>query len=317
VVAPLNVRVEENPVRVTALIVTYNHKAYVRDAIDSALGQRTDFPLEIIVSEDASTDGTREIVEGYAAKHRDRIRLLLSPTNLRSNETVARGLRAARGRYVALLDGDDRWTVVDKLQRQADFLDAHPEHSAHFFNAVIDGDTPRRGALWTTDDQPAVVDFAGIWHGNPYATSGSMMRTAAVRDVPAWYAGFFPITDWPLYILCARQGTLYFDREAAAAYRLHEGGLFSALHDRTKLERTYDFYRRMDRCLEGRHSTLARAGCGQIFYDWAWMYLRMGKLDLAATALRMSILGGNEAGVSLRKSMGLAWRIAKARLGHA
>ncbi|UXN72363.1 glycosyltransferase [Devosia sp. A8/3-2] len=83
---------------VTALIVTYNHAGFIAAAIDSALAQQTNFDVEIIISEDASTDGTRAIVEDYAARFPGRIRLLLSETNLRSNETVARGLRAARGR---------------------------------------------------------------------------------------------------------------------------------------------------------------------------------------------------------------------------
>ena len=89
----------------------------MRQALDSALAQRLPQPYEILVSEDCSTDGTREIVQEYAESHPHVVRLLLSERNLHSNEVVARGFRAARGRYVALLDGDDYWTSDDKLRR--------------------------------------------------------------------------------------------------------------------------------------------------------------------------------------------------------
>ncbi len=113
---------EADGIAVTVLVMTYNHERYIRRALDGALGQELTVPYEVLISEDCSTDGTREIVEAYARRHPDRIRLVLSPANLRSNEVVARGFRAARGRYLALLDGDDFWTAEDKLQAQFDFL---------------------------------------------------------------------------------------------------------------------------------------------------------------------------------------------------
>ena len=79
--------------RATALIVTYNHRKFIAAAIDSALAQQTRFEYEILVSEDCSTDGTREIVLDYARRHPDRIRLILSDRNIRSNAVVARGIR--------------------------------------------------------------------------------------------------------------------------------------------------------------------------------------------------------------------------------
>ena len=104
--------------------------------------------MEIIVSEDASGDGTREIVLEFARRNPDRIRPLLSTRNLRSNEVVARGLRLARGRYVALLDGDDWWCAPDKLQRQCDSR-GESSSAAVFYNALVavgDDLTDRR---WT------------------------------------------------------------------------------------------------------------------------------------------------------------------------
>jgi glycosyltransferase involved in cell wall biosynthesis len=111
---------QDGAVAVSVLVVTYNHARFVREALDSALAQRLPQPFEILVSEDCSTDGTREIVQEYAERRPHLIRLLLSERNLHSNQVVARGFRAARGRYLALLDGDDYWTDEGKLGN--DFL---------------------------------------------------------------------------------------------------------------------------------------------------------------------------------------------------
>jgi glycosyltransferase involved in cell wall biosynthesis len=113
------------------LVVTYNHARFIAQALESALGQRTSFGVEILVSEDCSTDGTREKVIGYQRKYPDRIRLLLSESNLRSNAVVARGIRAARGEYLALLDGDDYWISPDKLKsRRHSWIDSHDARAA-------------------------------------------------------------------------------------------------------------------------------------------------------------------------------------------
>ncbi len=113
------------PTKVSVVVCTYNHAPFIDQALASVLGQDTSFRFEVIVSEDCSNDATRDIVLRWRDEHPDRIRLLLSERNLRSNEVVARGFRAATGEYVVLLDGDDYWTSPQKLQRQADFLDAH------------------------------------------------------------------------------------------------------------------------------------------------------------------------------------------------
>ena len=297
-------------VLVTALIITYNHERYIRGAIESALMQETTFKVEILISEDASTDGTRQIVRDYAEKYPDRIRTILSEVNLRSNRTVARGLDAARGRFVCLLDGDDLWTSRSKLQMQADYLLAHPETAAHFLNATIIQGEEVTDRLWTPVSQPRRLDMAAIWEGNPFATAGGMMRTELVRGVPEWYDGFFPRTDWPLYILCAMSGYLDFDPEPAAQYRMHDGGLYRPLGETEKFRSTDAFYRRMDECLEGRFRNEAKIGSARFFFDWSATHLAAGRLGLAWDAWRRSLWGtGIKGGISRRRSARQALRL--------
>jgi glycosyltransferase involved in cell wall biosynthesis len=311
---PANGRLlDEAPILVTVLIVTYNHQPYIAAAIDSALVQKTSFPIEILISEDASTDGTREIVQRFAAANPDRVTAIHSEQNVRSNEVVARGLRRARGRYVALLDGDDLWTSRTKLQDQADYLEAHPGIAAVFHNAAVAMGEDITVDRWTRADQKPELTLEDIWQGNPFATCAGMMRTACVRDVPSWYADFFPITDWPLYVLCAKAGDLAFVNEVVGVYRLHGAGLFSALPDRSKLDAIEGFYRRMISVLEPSDALSARGGYSRYFFDWSKRSLADGDLASARSCFRRSLRGGGVGRtVSRREALQLGLQLFRA-----
>jgi glycosyltransferase involved in cell wall biosynthesis len=159
---------QADPADISVIVVTYNHEDFIAQAIESVLAQSTDRLLEVIISEDKSTDRTRDIVKDYARRDK-RIRLILSERNVRSNEVVARALRSAVGRYVCILDGDDYWLASDKLEHQATFLDANPHYSAVFHNAFIEDTLPAK-RRWTRSDLPKMFTLNEIWRGNPFAT---------------------------------------------------------------------------------------------------------------------------------------------------
>lgn len=117
-----------NPL-VSIVCITYNHELYLRKALDSFLMQETTFPVEIVLAEDCSTDGTRFICEEYAAKYPNCINYIWSETNVGAVANERRAIAAARGKYIATCEGDDYWTDSKKLQRQVDFMEAHPECS--------------------------------------------------------------------------------------------------------------------------------------------------------------------------------------------
>jgi len=121
-------------------MITYNHETYIREAIDSVLMQQVNFPYEIVIGEDHSTDATRTIVRDYQRRHPDKIRLRLSRENLYSRKLDPGTAThcACRGKYIALLEGDDYWTDPLKLQKQVDFMEAHT-------TCTYCGHTPRTG----------------------------------------------------------------------------------------------------------------------------------------------------------------------------
>ena len=283
---------QDAAVAVSVLVVTYNHARFVRQALDSALAQRLAHPFEILVSEDCSTDGTRAIVQEYAERHPQLVRLLLSEQNLHSNEVVARGFRAARGRYIALLDGDDYWTSDDKLRAQFAFLEARPDLTICFHNVqVVDERSQSTGRLWNAPGQPEVSGLHELLRGNFIAMGSVMYRRAAVAEVPAWY-NRFPITDWPLHVLYAREGRIgYLDR-TLGVYRLHAGGLYSTLHERQKLEASADFYRRLRACSPGPLAAEVARGQRDFFLGWAEEFRRRGDLRMRLRCLRWAWSGG-------------------------
>jgi glycosyltransferase involved in cell wall biosynthesis len=107
------------------MMLTYNHAPYIGNAIEMVLAQETVFPYELIIGEDCSTDGTREIVLDYAARYPDVIRVVMSDNNIGSRKNSLRALRIVRGHYIAWCEGDDYWHRRDKLQRQVAYLQRH------------------------------------------------------------------------------------------------------------------------------------------------------------------------------------------------
>lgn len=113
---------------VSVCIITYNHELYIREAIEGVLMQKTTFPIELIISEDCGPDSTRKIVKEYAAKYPDIIIADLPEKNRGMIDNFHHCVSLAKGKYIALCEGDDYWTDPLKLQKQVDFLEANLEY---------------------------------------------------------------------------------------------------------------------------------------------------------------------------------------------
>ena len=122
---------------VSVAMRTFEHAPFVAQAIESVLIQEAPFAFELVVGEDCSGDGTREIVERYAERFPERVRPILPAENVGHGEILRRVLDASRGRFLAYLDGDDYWTSPAKLRRQVDHLEAHPEQVSCFHDASL------------------------------------------------------------------------------------------------------------------------------------------------------------------------------------
>lgn len=125
---------------VTIRCITYNHEPYIRQCLEGFVMQKTTFPFEAVVHDDASTDGTAAIIREYAERYPDIIRPIYETENQYSKHdgSLRRIMDAhMRGKYIALCEGDDYWTDPLKLQKQVDFLEGHPEYSMCFHRVRV------------------------------------------------------------------------------------------------------------------------------------------------------------------------------------
>ena len=126
--------------KLSVLFITYNHEDYIRQALDSVLMQKCNFDFEIVVGEDCSTDSTRDILREYDAKYPGRFKLLFREKNFgRPTMNVYDTGMHCTGDYIAFLEGDDYWTDENKLQKQVDYLDQHPDYMGCTHTCMVVG----------------------------------------------------------------------------------------------------------------------------------------------------------------------------------
>lgn len=164
-----------NDVKVSVCVITYKHAEYIRKCLDSILAQKVNFKYEIVVGEDCSNDGTREILLEYKEKYPDIFVLLLNEENMGASKNGYNVKLHCQGMYHTSCEGDDFWIDEYKMQKQADFLDQHPEYVAVASDCVavdINGNNPKRVMLpWQTNKRYTLKKF--LRHG--MVTHGSTM----------------------------------------------------------------------------------------------------------------------------------------------
>lgn len=117
----------DNKPLLSVLLLTCNHESLIHRALDGALMQETEFPFEIVIGVDVSTDNTRWLCEEFGRRYPDKIRLVTSDENVGLNQNYLRTFAECRGEYIAYLEGDDWWISKDKLQRQVEILQSRPD----------------------------------------------------------------------------------------------------------------------------------------------------------------------------------------------
>lgn len=223
---------------VSIFMITYQHAPYIRQALDSVLMQQTDFPVEICLGEDQSTDGTREICQEYAAKYPCVIRLFLrdrsDPARQRYRApfmyNVVETMKACRGKYVALLEGDDFWLDPRKLQKQGDFLEANPDCTVCGHPVIVWDPLGIQGPASMVNPAPGKYSLAEVADGVYAHTSSLVIRNGTFEEWGTHFADC-PGSDVPLLMLALRSGCLVVLSDEMSCYRIHAGGVVSGKTD--------------------------------------------------------------------------------------
>lgn len=228
---------------VSVSIVTYNHRRYIEKCLDSVLEQVTNFVFEIIIGEDASSDGTREICIAYSERYPEKIKLFL-----RNREDVIRingkptgrfnmleNLKSCKGKYIALLEGDDYWTDPYKLQKQVDLLEQHPhliachhwqKYSVYGEGGYSEKEAPKKGHGYYPHP---VASVENIFANQLRVKSRTILFRNVITDdfFPDWFTKV-AFGDVPLTFLLGKHGDFGFIDEEMAAYRQTGQGVSTA-----------------------------------------------------------------------------------------
>ena len=220
---------------------TYNHEPFIRQCLDHLLAQKTNFPFEIVIHDDASTDGTKEIVAAYALKYPD----IIFPYYQNENQYSkgVRGLQSrynyprCRGRYIAICEGDDYWPDPLKLQQQVDFLESHEEYVLTFHDFSV------------VDEKSQVIDESPLPNRNQRDASSedlilgrllTMTVTLCFRNViEAFPPEKNKVTNGDTFLISMLghygKGKWMGNVIEKAMYRSHAGGIWSMVNSDDKL----------------------------------------------------------------------------------
>lgn len=215
------------------MIITYNHAAFIAEAIESVLCQETDFPFTIHVVDDCSTDGTSDIVRDYAARYPNIVKPFINKVNLGNKVTQKNfyyGFSTLDGDYAAILEGDDYWISPYRLRAHVDFLEANPDFVACANNTIKvyqDGSTPPHIFQKPLDKDVHDIDdlimLSSFFHASSL-TFRNVFRGRAPRYLSS------PLScDIFITIAHAQYGKIKFFQDAWSVYRAHSGGLFSQM----------------------------------------------------------------------------------------
>jgi len=227
---------------VSVCCTTYNLEEYVSEMIQSILGQEATFDFEIIIHDDASTDGTQKIINSFFEKYPTKIKRVFQEKNLYSNLEFGLGyifnsyiLPEAAGKYIAICDGDDYWTDTHKLQKQVDYLEQHDDCSACVTNALVLNEISNEKKEFHSGIEEGYLTESKIilTGGAVYPTSTLVFNKFKFTSSRVYkqYNEFSKYYDYDtLFIYCLLfEGKIGYLKDCTAVYRRWEGGIYSGI----------------------------------------------------------------------------------------
>lgn len=255
-------------IKVSILCNTHNHEAYIASAIDGFLMQKTNFPFEICIHDDASTDGTSKIIRSYQERYPDLIKVITQKENQFTQGKIIMELSSAQasGTYLAVCDGDDYWIDPLKLQKQADLLDQNPQVSLcihAFYQKSVSSVRPQDLMQYYPEDKIVTFEELLEGFGRGYGYNTYMFRRKDLHMPEVFRSLRF--TDLPRLMYSATIGDVAYLKEPMAVYRRGVPSSWSVAQFKTPAihaenhRRLRQFYQDLDEVTHHRYSSLIQA----------------------------------------------------------
>ena len=275
--------INNKPIGVSILCLAYNHEQFIADAIDGFLMQKTSFPFEIIIHEDASTDGTANIIRTYEEKYPGIIKPIYQTENQYSkgiNINTEFMLPLAKGKYVALCDGDDYWTDPLKLQKQYDALESHPDclmclHKVLDYNALAE-EKQKKKYLPKLNLQSGVVSsdtfFDIVGNGDFFNEVCYFFNAEAYKEYQSSYPKFAQLymknktDDMPMLLYFGNKANVYYISDKMAVYRRFNVGSWSSSQTKKSKEQMAAFFKNSVEAIDEFHKFSNNTHASQMNY---------------------------------------------------
>ena len=217
----------DNQIVVSIRCLTYNHAPYIRQCLDGFVMQKTNFRFEAIVHDDASTDGTQDIIREYEKKYPDIIKPIYEKENQYSKHdgSLGRIMNSAMSpssKYIAVCEGDDFWTDPYKLQKQVDYLETHPEYTMVCNRTKLYSEKAKAyfGENYCYNNDRVVKTKDVIYRSGLFISTCSIVYRKEIQENYPQYCKQCVVGDYPLQIMAAMKGSIYYFNNTMSVYRI-------------------------------------------------------------------------------------------------
>jgi hypothetical protein len=284
---------------VSIVCTAFNHERYIEDAIRGFLLQKTDFPFEIVIHDDASTDNTRRLIERYAAAYPELIKPVFQSANQYrlGKKPIPLAVGYAKAPYIALCEGDDFWTDDAKLQSQLDEMRKRPECGISFHAARVLHPGGELTPVADYADQLSIIPAETLIaaDGAFCPTASLVLKRTLFEQLPDWFYRSAPVGDYYYQVFGALSGGALYLPAAMAVYRCFAAGSWSsslARKDRNEIiahaERTLGCLSELDRCTGHRYSASIDKAKARQAFSVAVLFLKQKYLQDAFGFMKIS-----------------------------
>lgn len=284
----------DNKPIVSVAVITYNMVGYLPQLLDSILKQKVNFSYEIVVDDDCSPDNSREVLYEYQRKYPDKFVLSLRDHNVGGSRNMYGVLRQCRGKYIAILEGDDWWEAEDKLQYQFNFMESHPEYIGMYCNSWCElSRTESIQKIRREISEPLIFTYQDFMNYHffdrlPNSTDTAFFRNffhdVPERELEVFYKAHNMVWDQSLALILYGKGHVYVDPRLVSHHRtiVEKGGSNYQSKYAVRDHKVSDAY--MYACHEEYMENVLHRNCikfykvrGMIFAEAFWIGLKSGR----------------------------------------